>query len=90
MKEEKRPYVWGITVKEVLYVAECYDQGKKVQLQKEVDSKEILNTIENMQDLYEAYKNELLIPRLITQAAKLKEVYEDLPVGKFKVLLKHH
>lgn len=38
-KVDKKPYTWGISVAETLYIAECYDQNKKVTEQKEADNK---------------------------------------------------
>lgn len=37
-----------------------------------------------MTDYYEAYRNELLISRMLTQATKIRDVYEDLQIVKFK------
>lgn len=84
-KFDKNPYILGQQTKnEILYIAECYENNKQAIEQKKQDKKEILQTLGELTDFFHAYRHELLIPRILTQAAKLRDAYEDLQVVKFK------
>lgn len=49
-----------------------------------MEKKEILQTLAELPDFFEAYRTDLLIPRIITQASKRRDAYEDLQVVKCK------
>lgn len=75
MKEDRQPLVWGeFTIAEIQQVAKAQKDHKQAEPTK-VDNATLLKKLEELEDFYQAYRDEMLQTRILTALPRMKEAF---------------
>uniref|UniRef100_A0A7N0UNL0 Replication protein n=1 Tax=Kalanchoe fedtschenkoi TaxID=63787 RepID=A0A7N0UNL0_KALFE len=80
-KEDQKPIVWGeFTQQQILSIAEAHKKKKAMNL--EIGNLAILKKIEELEDWYQVYRDDILANRVLNHLPRMKEAYEDFKIVK--------
>lgn len=81
LKEDKEPLIWGeYNLDQIRVIAQAHEQKKEVNL--EVGSLALLKKLEQLEDWYQVYRDDILANKVLSNLPRMKEAFEDLKVLK--------
>lgn len=81
LKEDKEPLVWGeFTLDQIKAIAHAHEAKKETNL--EVGNLALLKKLEQLEDWYQVYRDDILANKVLSNLSRMKEAYEDLKVLK--------
>lgn len=81
LKEDKEPLVWGeYNLEQIKGIAIAHEQKKEVSVK--ISNLAILRKLEQVEDWYQIYKDDILANKVLTSLPRMKEAFEDLKVLK--------